>query len=402
MVIYLFSLCIVLSENLRRKMDHNSTQEDTFCTLYNTINLTDPAVAADWIINTTDKILNLYLTPFLCAIGIIGNFAFLFSIFRIRSMQTSLNMFTRNLAVADATYLIIVIYWTVMDYTRSDVKNDSLGTAIECGLFAVIVHTSYFASLGFITMISIERYLAVCSPIKHVAMKSKKRTLRLTCVVWVIALIIGTSYVPQFTFMELCLEWPPLEDFDSLPTKFHACLPLHMYVTVYTALITIVSFFLALIVNSTIYIRIVYTLSNRSVGSTNQRHDMIRNQVTRTLIINGILCFICQLPYRLVTVSNLLVTISPYTLFSEEVYYTVHNIGIVFFILNSCINPYLYVMGSRQYRNAMRDAFLATFCRRAITEDSMTENNNAACADKQSSTSGPSAISKSTTDSPRL
>ena len=347
------------------------------CLQYFPINLTDPAAAAAWIFSETDRIVNLIVIPIITSIGIVGNLAFLFSIFRLRSMQTSLNIFTRNLAIADAAYLVSCIYWALTDYNKTKIPNDAFGSWVECGIFAIVVHLSYFASLGFITLISIERYLAICAPLKHRAMKSKGRAKRLTATVWVVALITASAYVPQFSFTKMCLIWPESEEYVSLPIVFKACLPLNSYVSIYCMLIGFVSFAAALLINGTIYVKIVLALTRRAENKdlTHDKTVKLRNQVTRILMINGVIFFICQMPYRIANTDNLMDNLgSSYDLLSKKVYDTVHNIGISFFILNSCINPYLYVMGSQQYRNAMRDAFVLTFCRQCVDNATLQAN----------------------------
>ncbi|XP_072024898.1 succinate receptor 1-like [Amphiura filiformis] len=364
----------------------DTPDDNTPCDKYFAINLTHPEAASAWIFSETDKIVNVIVIPIISSIGLLGNLAFLFSIFRLRSMQTSLNVFTRSLAVADAAYLIAVIYWALMDYQKTKIPNDAFGSWAECGVFSIVIHMSYFASVGFITLISVERYLAICDPLKHRAMKSKGRAHRLAAIVWIVALVIAAAYVPQFAFTKFCLIWPDSEEYGSFPTVFKACLPLNVYVAIYAMLIAIVSFILALLINGTIYVKIILALTRRSDKDVHLHQDKtakLRNQVTRILVINGIIFFICQMPYRIANTDNLMDNLgSGYDLLSKKEYDTVHNIGISFFILNSCINPYLYIMGSRQYRNAMFDAFKITFCRRCTA----TKDKDPSASEAQSST----------------
>ena len=72
---------------------------------------------------------------------------------------------------------------------------------------------SYNASLGFITLISMERYLAICKPLPA----------RLIATVWFLGLAVTLIYVSGFELQKTCFLWPEEEAFHNLPVIIQLC-----------------------------------------------------------------------------------------------------------------------------------------------------------------------------------
>ena len=107
-------------------------------------------------------------------------------------------------------------------------------------------------------------------------------------------------------------------------------------------------------------------MSNRQRPVGNRPHpnqvedndsDKVRNQVARPLIATGIVFFICQLPYRLYALDDVIDDLFEVDFLDTQPKVTILVTGRLFLTLNSIINPYIYVFSCRHYRHAMKEAF---------------------------------------------
>ncbi len=133
----------------------------TTCSMYDTYNLTDIAVAEKWLWSEADYLISTVIIPVLCFIGVFGNGSFIFTILRLPKMKSSLNVYLFNLAVCDILLLLIAAYWYIANYLHGPVSHRT--TAVEsrwgCAAFVLSTHPWYFIGVELNTIITVERYL---------------------------------------------------------------------------------------------------------------------------------------------------------------------------------------------------------------------------------------------------
>ena len=103
-----------------------------------------------------------------------------------------------------------------------------------------------------------------------------------------------------------CVLWPDNDNFNHLPDVIEFCLAIHEDITAFSELCKAVPFFVALVWNLYMYVRIMYALSvedshlgkEGSDGVAIMQASRFRNQVARMLIINGSIFFICQVGHE--------------------------------------------------------------------------------------------------------
>ncbi len=129
-----------------------------------------------WMWNKPKKILITVVFPILAALGVVGNFIFLLTIFRRKELHNSLSVFLVNLAMCDIIFIACFTFWIVHIYLHSPIRYNRI-SGIRCMTDPLFIYTWYFASVGFVTVISFERYLAICKPLKHRLLKGAYRNL---------------------------------------------------------------------------------------------------------------------------------------------------------------------------------------------------------------------------------
>ena len=329
------------------------------------INLTNLVKAQEQLYAIQDFVIVISMS----VIGVLANAAFLLSVWVTPAMQSSLTAFMGNLAVTDIVYLFNFGAWGIADYVTSDMFLDfPLYSTADCYLFILSLFVPYLVSLGFVLLISVERYLAICMPVRHHLMKGKRRTVKMIIGIWAVGLAPTAVYASGFVLSETCILWPSNDVFShNVPLKLRSCF-LHF---LYPKIMFISVFLVSIVFNAILSFNIIKALFSRNFEGI-QGQDQVRStliQVTRTLVINNIVFFLCQLPIRLANLDDILDRVSDIDILSREQYAMVFVIGNIFLPLNSCINPFLYVALCRQYRHALRDTIKKLCCRLSCSRD---------------------------------
>ena len=332
------------------------------------LNLTDPDAAAEWALSDMDQSLLHFIVPLMGALGIVGNAAFLFMIIRLKKMRTSLSAYLANLAIVDIMFLIVYNGWAAAPVTQKIVESYPVDSKFGCAIWPVIIFLWYFLSIGLMTVITVERYYAVCKPmIYHMKVVLKSRTIKILAALWVSSIALSLLTIPRFARpTRYCFIWPDTDDYDDFPAQALCCQTLNRFSTAFVDSLALITFIFPLIANSVLYVKIIKVLGKRlqrssstaihSKGTVVRQHS-IKNQVTRTLIANGMIFFICQLPYRIYVMDEFLNAAAGIKLFEIESENNIEGIGTALLLINSVINPYLYVFSCRHYRQGMKEAF---------------------------------------------
>ena len=343
----------------------------------NYIDLSNPFWAVRWLYSDTDKLIESIIIPVFSVFGFVGNLAFLWTIYQVRDLRTTLNAYLANLAACDILFLVFFIGWPLANLNADpDPVNRAypVHSAFGCACYVITTRLWYFASVKLTTLVSIERYLAICLPIKHRLLTGKKHNVKLLALVWILSLAVSLTIIPRFiVFKHYCLIWPDSSEFTNVPSSFSTCLAIEGFSTAgaYEGILYILFFVLAMTINGILYLKIILALSRRSMGNrqrpegneprpnqiADNDNDKVRNQVARTLIATGIVFFICQLPYRLYSLDDVIDDLFDVDFLDTQPKVTILVTGRLFLTLNSIINPYIYVLSCRHYRHAMKKAF---------------------------------------------
>ena len=91
----------------------------------------------------------LIFVPLVAAFGVSSNFAFIFVVYRIKSMRTVTNIFLVNLALADSSILVTAFARYIGSYVNSPVYDlgFSLGTVFGCVTANFLIYLCGYTSL---------------------------------------------------------------------------------------------------------------------------------------------------------------------------------------------------------------------------------------------------------------
>ena len=128
-----------------------------------------------------------FVQPTISIIGLILNSTFIYVVIRSKVMHTITNFYLLNLAIADSIFLVYGGSAGFMLYMHSNIRlNMAFGGRAVCIYDTLIKYTAYFTSLFTVSVVTLERYLAICHPLMHLRIASRRRTRKLITCCWVI------------------------------------------------------------------------------------------------------------------------------------------------------------------------------------------------------------------------
>ena len=313
-----------------------------------------------------------YILPGILGIGLLGNLAFIFTLLRVRSMRTIINFYLLNLSVADLGLILVLGFrytWTISNSPY--VYTEPFTTDIGCVVISMITYTAYFGSMGFVNLVSYERYLAICHTFKHKSFNCKKRTARLIAAIWIIALVTASTVAPARPKMSrYCVLWPPGEIFARLPTSIYTCSSQSPTYDNYPAFLQGTYFTFALCFNVVLYTLIVMKLiskdsltaieeNSKQLSQLKVQRQKVNIQVVRMLVLNTTCFFTCLMPFHFFLLQATIERVSDGKLDlldsgqSSFLFWTAMALNCI----NSSANPFVYNIANERYRRALYEAF---------------------------------------------
>nr|QTU90775.1 G-protein-coupled chemokine receptor [Lumpy skin disease virus] len=170
----------------------NTTTISNYTTAYNTtyysddyddyeVSIVDIPHCDDGVDTTSFGLITLYSTIFF--LGLFGNIIVL-TVLRKYKIKTIQDMFLLNLTLSDLIF-VLVFPFNLYD---SIAKQWSLGDCL-CKFKAMFYFVGFYNSMSFITLMSIDRYLAVVHPVKSMPIRTKRYGIVLSMVVWIVSTI---------------------------------------------------------------------------------------------------------------------------------------------------------------------------------------------------------------------
>nr|XP_020504524.2 relaxin-3 receptor 1-like [Labrus bergylta] len=334
----------LLPERMAELWNHNSTsslnrssaEQDRFSSL------DDIDFPADG--SPTLRILISIVYSVVCAAGLVGNLLvfFLMKGRRGRKKRSSINLFILNLAVTDFQFVLTLPFWavdTALDFSWP------FGNAM-CKIILSVTVMNMYASVFFLTAMSVTRYWSVASALKD-------RTRRRVCPVrWVIAGLWVSATVATL----------PTAIFSTVKSVAGERLCLlgfpdgQSWLALYHLQKILVAFVFPMLIVTVCYLLLLRFVRLRSMNNNQVKR---RSRVTRSVTIVVLSFFICWMPNHAITFWGVLVKFNVVNW--DKAYYMVHTyvhpVTVCLAHTNSCLNPVLYCLMRREFRKKMKDLF---------------------------------------------
>ncbi|XP_006812337.1 mu-type opioid receptor-like [Saccoglossus kowalevskii] len=273
----------------------------------------------------------MYAVITIALLGFIGNALFIFVVARVKSMRTLPNYFIINLACTDLLCLFGFLLFPLLN---------ALGAThivMVVYLRVLFMDIATFTSIFTVLLITIDRYIAICHPLKASRIQGKRRMCNLTVLAWILGMCLGLcEYLP--------LTLSPINNTN-------------------TAKITLF-LFLAFAVIPLICIGVLYGFIARRLMTADiileKAHSRSKwrreKQVLLVCTLVLVVFFICILPQicMLIYAPFMLVTSMRVPV---EMTMCFAVISPLMMIINFAVNPFIYNLPSRNQRRAFLLAF---------------------------------------------
>ncbi|KAJ6660952.1 hypothetical protein lerEdw1_016972 [Lerista edwardsae] len=281
----------------------------------------------------------------LFVVGILGNMMTMLVVSKFQSMRTTTNLYLSSMAFSD---LLIFLCMPLDLFRLWQYRPWNFGDLL-CKLFQFVSESCTYATILNITALSVERYFAVCFPLRAKVVITKGKVRLVILVLWVVSFV---SAGPIFVLVGVEHEngTNPLDTNECRTTEY----------AVQSGLLTImvwtssVFFFLPVFCLTVLYSLIVRKLWRRQrkdIGPKASVRDKYNRQTVKMLAVVVLAFVLCWLPFH----------IGRY-LFSKSFEAGSLEIAVisqycnlasfVLFYLSAAINPILYNIMSKKYRKA--------------------------------------------------
>ncbi|NXM70616.1 PSYR protein, partial [Serilophus lunatus] len=179
-----------------------------------------------------DHNLDKYLFPFVYSIVMmisipINCISLYASCIQVRK-KNELAVYIFSLSLADLLYSFILPLW--IDYAWNG-DNWRL-SALLCRISAFLMYMNFYTSTAFLACISVDRYLALVHPLKLQHLRTRRFSLIVSIVVWLLESILNSVILMHeevfndpcnFTNHTLCYDKYPLEGWQAQINLFRIC-----------------------------------------------------------------------------------------------------------------------------------------------------------------------------------
>ncbi|XP_074867039.1 urotensin-2 receptor-like [Carettochelys insculpta] len=293
--------------------------------------------------DTSDVLVTSFLGCILavmCLVGTVGNIYTLVVVNLSRRFTGSMYIYIVNLALADLLYLSTIPF-VVCTYFVKDWYFGDVGCRILFSLDLLTMHASIF----ILTIMSTERYLAVVKPLDTIGRaRDYRRTI--TCLVWLVSFLLA---LPTMILIDLRTS-----DQGGVTKRMcHPTWQLETYKVYLTILFNTCILAPGLII-CYLYIKLARTYwRSQTAAFTSRETNRCPKQKVLYMIFSIILTYwACFIPFWLWQLLSIYYY-KPGNLTSNTVVYINFMVTCLAYS-NSCINPFLYTLLSKNYKEYLR------------------------------------------------
>ncbi|KAL4655445.1 nociceptin receptor isoform X1 [Arapaima gigas] len=271
-----------------------------------------------------------------CMVGLVGNCLVMYVIIRYTKMKTATNIYIFNLALADSLVL------ATLPFQGTDVF---LGFwpfgNILCKIVISIDYYNMFTSTFTLTMMSVDRYIAVCHPVKALDMRTPHKAKVINICIWILASAIG---VPAMVVGDVEVEASGIECIVVLPD------PRSYWDLVFGTCVFLYSFLIPVIIISICYSLMVKRLRSVRILSGSKEKDRNLRRITRMVLVVVVVFVVCWTPIQIMALAQSL-GVNLGSMFTVVLMHLCIALGYV----NSSLNPVLYAFLDENFKRCFRE-----------------------------------------------
>ncbi|KAF1375565.1 hypothetical protein PFLUV_G00221510 [Perca fluviatilis] len=264
------------------------------------------------------------LYSIVCVVGLVGNVLVMYIIVRYTKMKTATNIYIFNLALADALVTSTLPFQSV---------NYLMGTwpfgDILCKMVMSIDYYNMFTSIFTLTTMSIDRYVAVCHPVKALDFRTPRNAKIVNVCNWILSSAIGLPVM----FMASTVLSPS----SIVDCKLIFPIPSWYWETLLKICVFIFAFIMPVLIITVCYGLMILRLKSVRMLSGSQEKDRNLRRITRMVLVVVAVFIVCWTPIHIFVIITALINIPSSTLQTITWHFCI-ALGYT----NSSLNPVLY------------------------------------------------------------
>ncbi|XP_063793636.1 probable G-protein coupled receptor 34 [Pseudophryne corroboree] len=297
---------------------------------------------------------------FVCGLSLVANLLALLIFWITCQKSTSVIIYLRNLAIADLLLALCLPF-------RIAYQNNN-GHVLLCQVIGAFFYLNMYASIMFLSLISLDRYLKIIRPLQQYKIHSVSWSTRATFVVWA----INVACIVPFLF-----EYKEDEPCDQKCFHFKK----KGNIAAAINLTAVIAFFVLLFLFVYFYAKIFAKLHKASLGRTQPQTKRNSNRAMKKSFIVLIIFIVCFVPYHLVRAPYVLAQIDTISSLSwKQTLHITNELVLCLSTLNSCLDPVIYFFLSDSFKRAVmctiqgklkliiNNQDRGTNCNRSVTE----------------------------------
>ncbi|KAJ8390772.1 hypothetical protein AAFF_G00099040 [Aldrovandia affinis] len=277
-------------------------------------------------------ILISFIYTVVCLVGLCGNSMVIYVIFRYAKMKTATNIYILNLAIADELLMLSVPFLV----TSSLLHHWPFGSLL-CRLVLSVDAINMFTSIYCLTVLSIDRYIAVVHPIKAARYRRPTIAKMVNLGVWVFSILV---ILPIIIFSTTA----PNSD-GSVACNMQMPEPERQWMAVFVIYAFLMGFLFPVIAICMCYILIIVKLRVVALKAGWQQRKKSERKITLMVMMVVTVFVICWMPFHIVQLVNV---------FVERHNATVSQLAVILGYANSCANPILYGFLSDNFKRSFQ------------------------------------------------
>uniref|UniRef100_A0A3B3TLA2 Opioid receptor delta 1 n=1 Tax=Poecilia latipinna TaxID=48699 RepID=A0A3B3TLA2_9TELE len=291
----------------------------------------------------------------ICVVGLLGNVLVMYGVVRYTKMKTATNIYIFNLALADALATSTLPFQSA----KYLMNTWPFGQAL-CKLIIAIDYYNMFTSIFTLTMMSVDRYIAVCHPVKALGFRTPVKAKMINVLIWVLSSAIGVPIM----VMAGCIHTSNITCMLKFPD------PDWYWDTVTKICVFIFAFVVPVMVITVCYGLMILRLRSVRLLSGSKEKDRNMRRITRMVLVVVAAFIICWTPIQIFIIVRTMVEIdtrNPFVIASW-------HLSIALGYTNSSLNPVLYAFLDENFKRCFRDFCLP--CRTRMEQTSVTSARN--------------------------
>ncbi|XP_010871915.1 opioid receptor, delta 1a isoform X2 [Esox lucius] len=298
------------------------------------------------------------LYSIICVVGLLGNVLVMYGVVRYTKMKTSTNIYIFNLALADALATSTLPFQSAKYLMGTWAFGEVL-----CKVVIAIDYYNMFTSIFTLTMMSVDRYIAVCHPVKAMEFRTPAKGKIINVLIWVLSSAIGVPIM----VMAVTKTKPDGQVMCML--KFPN--PDWYWDTVTRICVFIFAFVVPVLVITICYGLMILRLRSVRLLSGSKEKDRNMRRITRMVLVIVAAFIICWTPIHIFIIIKTMVEIDSKNPYVKASWHLCIALG----YMNSSLNPVLYAFLDENFKRCFRDFCLP--CRSHFEHNSLNRGQNA-------------------------